>query len=144
MQVSYATLVAVANNDGIINLFFLSIYLRPWWTLSWNAHPLHWFPLANNLRLSINATTIWDQFTTPKVLPWSQICLTSQIKNLLRRIEFVEFENKKLHYKVIYLKQLVSNIKHQENIFLQILHRKCPTLQLEILSIKKMQEEMRS
>ena len=139
MQVSYARLVAVENNEGIVNLLFLSIYLSPWWTLSQNPHPLHWFPLANNLRLSRIATTIWDQFKTPKVLPWSQICLTSQIKNLLRRIEFVEIENKKLHYKVIDMKQLVYKIKHQENILLQIFHRKCPTLQQEILSIKNMQ-----
>jgi hypothetical protein len=69
---------------------------------------------------------------------------TSQIKNILQRVEFLETKNRKLQSEVTDLKQLVLEMKHQENIHVQNLIRDSPNLQSKILDIKILQEEMRS
>jgi hypothetical protein len=69
---------------------------------------------------------------------------TSQVKNLLRRMESLEIENKQLHSEVLDLKQLVSKMKKQENIHLQNPSVDSPMIQIEISNIKNLQYEMRS
>jgi hypothetical protein len=69
---------------------------------------------------------------------------TSQVKILLRRMEYLEAENRQLHSKVIDLKHLVSEMKKQENLHSQNPRVDSPVLQTEISNTKNLQEEMRT
>ena len=65
---------------------------------------------------------------------------TFHCKNMLSKMEFLEIENKRLHSKITNLKQLVSEMKHQENnnIHLQNPLTDSLTLQSKISSIKNL------
>ena len=68
----------------------------------------------------------------------------SHVRSLLRRVEFLEDENKQLHSEVSNLKQLVSEIKNQENTHLQNLIADSPLVQTELSNKKNLQDEMKS
>ena len=58
-------------------------------------------------------------------------------------MESLETENSRLHLEVTNLKQVLSEMKHQENIQLQNPLADSTTLQSKISNIKNLQEEMR-